>query len=86
MLRLPSAESPIRALFDVADLVALAAPEARMKLPSHREAAASAKALFAAELPASAAHFLVWRANGELHLERFGRLGGWKKVWNFGEL
>jgi hypothetical protein len=86
MLRLPNRDSHIRELFDMNDLVSLASPENRMKLPTFREALVSAKRTLAGDKAIRAVHTLTLRANGELWLMKVGPRGGWKVLWNFGQL
>lgn len=85
-LSLPLASSPIRELIDMHQLAALGSVDARRQLPMHWEAKRQAEAAFASDRAIRDVHCLVLRANGELHLERFGRRGAWHCVWNFGVL
>lgn len=85
-LKLPVSSSPLRELFDVADLAALADIQVRMKLPNLQQAKMSARNTFANDNAAKQVNMLVVRANGELHLTAFGPRGGVKRLWNFGKL
>ena len=86
MLSLPSSNSPLRSLFDVAELAVNAAPGNRQKMPTFRDARLKAPAFFAAEPAARSLTAIVARADGQLWLVRFGRKGGWQRLWNFGKL
>ena len=86
MLSLPLSSSPLRQLFDVADLAAMAAPQNRERLTSFRQVLQSAKSFFAGETSAKAVNYVTLRANGELWLVEVKRSGAWRKLWNFGQL
>lgn len=86
MLHLPSSNSPLRSLFDVAELAVMASPENRQKMPTFRDARLKAPVFFTAEPAARELYAIVVRADGQLWLVRFGRRGGWRRVWNFGQL
>lgn len=86
MLHLPSSTSPLRSLFDVAELAVNAAPGNRQNMPTFRDARLKAPAFFADEPAAQSLHAVVARADGQLWLVRFGRKGGWRRLWNFGQL
>ena len=86
MLHLPSSSSPLRSLFDVAELAKMAAPSARRNMPTFRDARLKAPAFFAGEPSARSLNAIVVRADGQLWLVRFGRKGGWRRLWNFGQL
>lgn len=86
MLSLPLASSPLRQLFDVADLAALASPSNRAQLPTFRQTVQSAKSFFAGEHAAKSLNAVTLRANGELWLVEVKRSGTWRKLWNFGQL
>ena len=85
-LALPLATSPLRQLFDVADLAEMASPANRSKLPNFRQSLNSAKDFFAVETSAKALNAVTLRANGELWLVEVKRSGAWRKLWNFGQL
>ena len=85
-LKLPASSSPLRELFDIADLAALADIQARTKLPTLQQAKMTARNVFATDNAVKQVNMLVIRANGELHLMKFGPKGGTKKLWNFGVL
>ena len=85
-LKLPASSSPLRELFDLADLAALTDVKNRMKLPNLQKAKFSARQMFSSDDAIRQVHMLVIRANGELHLMKFGPKGGTKKLWNFGVL
>jgi len=86
MLSLPTSDSPLRELFDVAELAAMAAPGNRQNMPTFRDVRLKAPSFFASEPAARSFHAIVVRADGQLWLVRFGRKGGWKRLWNFGQL
>jgi hypothetical protein len=77
-LKLPASNSPIRELFDIADLADW------HKLPTFGQAWRGAKAFLQAEPAARAVHSIVIRATGEIWLIRVGKRGGWNRIWNFG--
>lgn len=85
-LALPTSSSPLRQLFDVADLAEMASPANRSKLPTFRQTVQSAKSFFAGETSAKAVNAVTFRANGELWLVEVKRSGAWRKLWNFGQL
>ena len=85
-LKLPASSSPLRELFDVADLAALADVKNRLKLPNLQQAKFTARNIFSSDNAIRQVNMLVIRANGELHLMKFGPKGGTKKLWNFGVL
>lgn len=85
-LALPTSSSPLRQLFDVADLAALASPSNRAQLPTFRQTVQSAKSFFAVETSAKSLNAVTLRANGELWLVEVKRSGAWRKLWNFGQL
>ena len=82
-LLLPSSESPVRSLFDVAHIAQVCAPSVRHQLPTLREARSSAAAILSGG-GVKAVTSVVLRANGDIHLMQFGPRGGMRKVWNFG--
>jgi len=85
-LALPTSSSPLRQLFDVADLAALASPSNRAQLSTFRGTVQSAKSFFAGEPAAKSLNAVTLRANGELWLVEVKRSGAWRKLWNFGQL
>lgn len=86
MLSLPLSSSPLRQLFDVADLAALASPSNRAQLSTFRQTVQSAKEFFAGETSAKSLNAVTLRADGELWLVEVKRSGAWRKLWNFGQL
>ena len=86
MLSLPTSSSPLRQLFDVATLAEVASPANRSKLPTFRQTVQSAKEFFASETSAKSLNAVTLRASGELWLVEVKRSGGWRKLWNFGQL
>jgi hypothetical protein len=86
MLRLPPQDSAIRECFDTAHLAELCAPENRLKLPTFREALSNAKAFFLENKSVRNVNSVTLRADGELWLIQVGPRGGWKVLWNFGQL
>lgn len=85
MLSLPSSSSPLRNLFSVADLAAMAAPENRSKLATLRDAINGARRMFA-DSAVSSVNCICVTADGNLRLVRIGNKGGIKRLWNFGAL
>jgi hypothetical protein len=75
-LSLPTANSSLRDLFNVADLVEWRA------LPNFRQALASAGDMIASG--ADSAQVVCRRADGQVWLVKVGPKGGWKRLWNFG--
>lgn len=86
MLRLPPQDSTIRECFDMAHLAEIVAPENRLKLQTFREALSNAKSFFAQNKGVKVVNSVTLRANGELWLIQVGPRGGWKVLWNFGQL
>jgi hypothetical protein len=88
MLKLPAPDSPLRKLFDVAHLAAVAAPSEAGKLPTVRDARHSAQR----ELAQPSVRWLVYivlSAAGEIVLVRFkrsryGNTPSMKRLWVFG--
>jgi hypothetical protein len=85
MLRLPATGSKTRELIDLEFLGSLASFETRMKLPTFRQALASARAHLAAEKGVRSINSYTLRADGELWLIQTSR-NSWKCLWNFGVL
>lgn len=83
MLALPVTASPLRELFDVADLVALGTKKASPA--SFAIAKLGAQRAFSDSAVRSVNSICI-RASGELWLVQFGPRGGHKKLWNFGKL
>jgi hypothetical protein len=86
MLRLPPVSSPVRSLVDVDALAQLGTERAWSTLPTFPEACRKAVEFLAAEPAARRVHTLCLRASGELWLVAVGPRGGWRRVWNFGEV
>ena len=86
MLALPSSSSPLRGLFDVAHLAEIASPANRAKLPTFRDAVASARQHMANDRAAKAINVICICADDTLQLVRVGPKGGIKRLWNFGEI
>lgn len=92
-LKLPAANSPVRDLFDMADLAERAAPAVRGQLPTLAQARSQARKAFEydranqprVEWRLRAVTYFVLRANGDLHLITFGPKGGFRIRWNFGQ-
>lgn len=82
-LKLPATSSPLRELFDLADLANV---EALFKLPTLRQAVAKAGVMFSADRSVRQINMLVIRADGSLHLMQFGPRGGKRTLWDFGKL
>lgn len=86
-LLLPLSGSAVRSMFTLEHLVEVSAPENRCKL----QTLTSAKLGCIAQMRDAKGAIkgivcFVLRANGELHLMRFGSRGGHKTLWNFGAL
>lgn len=82
-INLPTVNNPTRQLIDVASIAEMLNPGARGKLPTLRQALASAAAYFAVEPVAEAIHVVCIKASGAIVLERIGRKGGHKTLWTF---
>ena len=82
--RLPPSDSPIRDLFAIEDVAAMADPAERAKLPDFRGLVRSLQDFVLNDERVESACGLCWRADGSLWLVRVGSRGGWSKVWNFG--
>lgn len=81
-LSLPLSSSPVRELFEVSHLAALAERGFR-EAPTFRAALTSGRAFLAAERSAKAVHTVTLRADGELWLIKVTPRA-WRRVWNFG--
>jgi hypothetical protein len=86
MLRLPPQDSKVRECFDLSHLAEMCAPENRLKLPTFRQALTNAKSFFGQNKGVKVVNSVTLRANGELWLIQVGPRGGWKVLWNFGQL
>lgn len=85
MFHLPTVNHPARALIDVAHVAEVLAPANAAKLLSTLQARKAAERYFEAEPAARRVVYIVLRAdNDQRWLISFGRRGGWKKEWNFG--
>lgn len=82
-LRLPSPSSPLREMFDVADVVPFGMPGGMMKAPTFTECRIGAAKFFAGEPAASAVNSICLRASGALELVQFGPRGGVRTLWRF---
>ncbi len=85
-LILPPQTHAARELIDMGLLASLGEVENRMKLPTLREAKASAARTFAGDRAIRQVNMLVLRADGNLELIGFGPRGGRKTLWKFGQL
>ncbi|WP_174834415.1 hypothetical protein [Staphylococcus aureus] len=85
-LILPPQTHAARELIDMGLLASLGEVENRMKLPTLREAKASAARTFAGDRAVRQVNMLVLRADGNLELIGFGPRGGRKTLWKFGQL
>ncbi|XAO41095.1 hypothetical protein [Pseudomonas phage vB_Pae_HLL23] len=85
-LILPPQTHAARELIDLGLLASLGEVENRMKLPTLREAKASATRTFAGDRAIRQVNMLVLRADGNLELIGFGPRGGRKTLWKFGQL
>lgn len=85
-LKLPAIDSPLRELFDVADLAKLHDPQERLKLATLRSAIVGARRTFEADPAVRAVHYIVIQWDASLELIRFGPKGGKKTLWKFGKL
>lgn len=85
-LILPPQTHAARELIDLGLLASLGEVENRMKLPTLREAKASAARSFAGDRAIRQVNMLVLRADGNLELIGFGPRGGRKTLWKFGQL
>lgn len=77
-LSLPLKNSPLRNLFEIDILITW------KDLPTFREAKLSAMSFMLKETGAKSVNSICIRSTGEIWLVRFGKRGGWKKLWNFG--
>jgi hypothetical protein len=76
-LALPPAESPIRKMFDIMDLVNY------KSLPSFQSALIGCRDFMASNPEAKSTNSVCVRANGQIWLISVGRKGGWKRIFNF---
>lgn len=79
--RLPSSDSPIRAMFDMATLVQIGTRET--SAPEFRSAKRAAVEFLQSEPRARTVQSICLRANGDLVLIQVGRRGGHRQLWNF---
>ena len=82
MYNLPAANSPIRAMFDMGDLVTMLAPGNFQSLTTFSSALRAAPDTIK-RLGAHSTNQIVMMANGTICLVRFGARGGHKKLWRF---
>ena len=88
-LRLPPQASPVRELFAIEDLAALADPAARRALPTFRGLLHSLQEFVLNDERVSSAAGICLRADGELWLIRVFPTRTscrWARAWNFGKL
>lgn len=78
-LALPASTSPLRDLFDVADLAA-------KRFVTLRQAVHTARSMFAADAAVKAVNFIVLTADGTVKLIAIGPKGGRRTLWIFGAL
>jgi hypothetical protein len=81
MYALPSADSPLREIFEIEDLVAIGTGE--RKAPTIPEARASARETFASSRTTSRVYFLAMRANDDIELISIGRQLKVRTEWKF---
>ena len=86
MLHMPLSDSPLRGLFDTADLVRYAHPDNRANMMTFRQGVNTCRHYLAFDAAAQSAHTIVLCADGTLRLIRVGRRGGIARLWNFGEI
>lgn len=84
-LRLPPKTSPIRELFDVAQLADIASPANRSRLPSFPQARQAAREFIEKERGVKSINSICLKACGDLELVTFTRTSH-KTVFNFGRL
>jgi len=82
-INLPTANSQVRQLIDVAVVAEMLSPENRAKLPTLRQALSSAVEMFSADKAISSVNIVCRRADGSIVLERIGQRGGHRTVWTF---
>lgn len=82
-INLPTTTNPTRELIDVASIVEMLSPVNRGKMPTLRQALASAASYFAVEPAAAAVHVVCIKASGAIVLERIGKRGGHRTLWTF---
>lgn len=83
MLNLPTADSPLREVFDVEELAKLR----RVEIPMYRDALADAQRTIQGDKAIRAVHFIATSVvDGNVYLVRVGKRGGIKKLWNFGAI
>jgi hypothetical protein len=82
-INLPTANSQVRQLIDVAVVAEMLSPENRAKLPTLRQALSSAVEMFSADKAISSVCIVCRRADGSIVLERIGNRGGHNTVWTF---
>ena len=86
MLHMPLTGSPLRELFDTADLVRYAHPDNRADMLTFRQGVNTCRHYLAFDAAARSAHCIALCADGTLRLIRVGRRGGIARLWNFGQI
>lgn len=81
-LHLPPMSSPLRELFEVADVVPFGMPGGMLKAPLFGVCRAQAQTMMA-DRAIAAVNCICLRANGALELVQFGPRGGVKRLWRF---
>lgn len=84
-LRLPLSSSPLRELFDVADLAKLGDTAEVRKLPTYREAITRGREFLDSCPMARSICYLALLANGTLVLARVTRANA-RALWQFGKV
>lgn len=84
-IKLPPANSPLRALFDTAHLASICHPKNRDRLPTFPQARRSAQAFIAADPAAKSVTSVCLKACGDLELVTFTRTSH-KTAFKFGRL
>lgn len=80
---LPVAGSPLREMFEISDLVAIATGE--RAVPTVNDAMHSAKRFLKGNEATKAVIAIVLQADDTLALFRFGARGGRRRLWVFGK-
>lgn len=83
--KLPPQDHKARELFDIAHVAEVLNPNNAQKLLTTLQARKTAERTFEGNSAVKRICFVVLRAdNDERWLISFGRRGGWRKEWNFG--
>lgn len=83
MHTLPAANHPARAMFDIADIVAIGTGE--RAVPVRHVAVRQAREYLAREKTAKAVCSIVLEHDDNISLVRIGARGGVKRIWVFGK-